>query len=107
MHWRVGWYVLAVAILSPQYCCPEKAYAKFMSGTKYVTNNTWLTPDIVQEMFVLEKQLGDKDAAACFGFRKHIFKDMLKKYKESTGGRKDESSKGKTASGRKNANKRH
>lgn len=66
IDWRYGWYVLAYAILSPTYCCPEKAFITFFEGKK-VNVIQWMTEDMIEEMKNIKKEIGGKKTAECYG----------------------------------------
>lgn len=79
MDWRYGWYVLAFAILSPKYCCPEEAYVLFFEN-KRLRLEDWVTDDMFDEMKNLKKEIGGKKTAECFGISvKHFYKIMKRR----------------------------
>lgn len=81
--WRTGWYVLAYAILSQKYCCPEKAYFEYMnvgSGQRPFTTY-WVTNEMLEEMLLQRQELGNRKAAELYGIEAKNFWVMLKRYK--------------------------
>lgn len=81
--WRTGWYVLAYAILSPDYCCPEKAYCEYMhaGAKKNICVTDWITEGMFEEMITMKKILGNKKAAELYGMEPSNFWHFLNKRK--------------------------
>lgn len=76
MYWHTGWYVLALAILSEKYMCPEKAFYVYLStGTERqrYPYEEWMPPGMLDEMRAQRKLLGNKKAAELYGIDKSNF----------------------------------
>lgn len=79
MYWHTGWYVLALAILSEKYMCPEKAFYVYLSGNRHRAKSAeWMPPGMLDEMRVQRKLLGNYKASKLYGIEQKNFYRMTK-----------------------------
>lgn len=82
--WHTNWYILAYAILAPEFCCPEKAYYEYFAigeENRKIRAAEWMPKGMLDEMCRQQEEIGNKRAADLYGIHYNTFWHMLKKYR--------------------------
>lgn len=75
-----GWYVLALAIVSPEFLNPEQAFNSFESARPLVQHRK-LTKQDVQDMIKLKEKLTYKQIGEIYGMKACAVYNRIRRFK--------------------------